>query len=159
MPFFISCIKRMFKHWPLTFPPNVNKTNLSHQTTYAKSLVHILMEIQVLRWDMYKTVAGLKWLMGSNPPPPPPPLSLSLSINQSINQTAMYANTKRVRNKNWIFTTHIWTTTEACRIEGQWRHVMWLLFNANSAIYQLYQEQVNCKWDDDAVSFVLYQHA
>jgi len=78
----------MFKQWLSTFPPNVNKTNLSHHTTYAKSLVYILMEIQVLRWDMYKTVAGLKWLMGSKTSP------LSLSNGN--------ANTKRVRNKNNI---------------------------------------------------------
>ena len=31
----------------------------------------------------------------------------------------------------------------------------WLLFNANSAIFQ---EQVNFKWDDDEVHFVLDQH-
>jgi len=33
----------------------------------------------------------------------------------------------------------------------------WLLFNANSAIFQLYQ--VNFQWDDDEVHFVLDQHA
>jgi hypothetical protein len=41
----------------------------------------------------------------------------------------------------------------------------WLLFNANSAIFQLYHvhdswlEQVNFQWDDDEVRFVLDQHA
>jgi hypothetical protein len=33
----------------------------------------------------------------------------------------------------------------------------WLLFNANSAIFQL--EQVNFQWDDDEIRFVLDQHA
>ena len=33
----------------------------------------------------------------------------------------------------------------------------WLLFNANSAIFQL--EQVNFQWDDDEVQIVLDQHA
>ena len=33
----------------------------------------------------------------------------------------------------------------------------WLLFNANSAICQLYQG--NFQWDDDEVRFVLDQHA
>jgi hypothetical protein len=39
----------------------------------------------------------------------------------------------------------------------------WLLFNANSAIFQLcnvsWWEQVNSQWDDDVVRFVLNQHA
>ena len=35
----------------------------------------------------------------------------------------------------------------------------WLLFNANSAIFQLYQEQVNFQLNDDEVRFVLDQHA
>ena len=36
----------------------------------------------------------------------------------------------------------------------------WLLFNANSAIFQLYYgEQVNFQCDDDEVRFVLDQHA
>ena len=35
----------------------------------------------------------------------------------------------------------------------------WLLFNANSANFQLYHEQVNFQWDDDEVCFVLDQHA
>ena len=37
----------------------------------------------------------------------------------------------------------------------------WLLFNANSAIFQLYKkrEQVNVQWNDDEVRFVLDQHA
>ena len=36
----------------------------------------------------------------------------------------------------------------------------WLLFNANSAIFQLsWREQVNFEWDDDEVRFVLHQHA
>ena len=36
----------------------------------------------------------------------------------------------------------------------------WLLFNANSAIFQLsWREQVNFEWDDDEVRFVLDQHA
>jgi hypothetical protein len=37
----------------------------------------------------------------------------------------------------------------------------WLLFNANSAIFQLYKkrEQVNVQWDDDEVRFVLVQYA
>jgi hypothetical protein len=37
----------------------------------------------------------------------------------------------------------------------------WLLFSANSAIFQLYKkrEQVNVQWDDDEVRFVLDQHA
>ena len=36
-----------------------------------------------------------------------------------------------------------------------------LLFNANSALFQLYhwREQVNFQWDDGEVSFVLDQHA
>ena len=34
----------------------------------------------------------------------------------------------------------------------------WLLFNANSAIFQLYF-QLNFQWDDDEVRFVLDQHA
>ena len=36
----------------------------------------------------------------------------------------------------------------------------WLLFNSNSAIFQLYYgEQVNFQCDDDEVRFVLDQHA
>jgi hypothetical protein len=39
----------------------------------------------------------------------------------------------------------------------------WLLFNANSAIFLLYnvswREQINFQWDDDEVRFVLDQHA
>ena len=38
----------------------------------------------------------------------------------------------------------------------------WLLFNANSTIFQLcqsWQEQVNFQWDDDEIRFVLDQHA
>jgi hypothetical protein len=38
----------------------------------------------------------------------------------------------------------------------------WLLFNTNSAIFQLYltwREQVSFQWDDDEVRFVLDQHA
>jgi hypothetical protein len=35
----------------------------------------------------------------------------------------------------------------------------WLLFNANSAIFQLWREQVNFQWDDDEVCIVLDQHA
>jgi hypothetical protein len=37
----------------------------------------------------------------------------------------------------------------------------WLLFNANSAIIQLYhlREQVNFQWNDDEGRFVLDQHA
>jgi hypothetical protein len=37
----------------------------------------------------------------------------------------------------------------------------WLLFNANSAIFQLYKkrEQVNVQRDDDEVRFVLNQHS
>ena len=37
----------------------------------------------------------------------------------------------------------------------------WLLFNANSAIFQLYhgENKVNFQWDDDEVRFVLDQHA
>ena len=39
----------------------------------------------------------------------------------------------------------------------------WLLFNTNSAIFQLYnvswREQVNFQWDDDVFRFVLDQHA
>jgi hypothetical protein len=38
----------------------------------------------------------------------------------------------------------------------------WMLFNANSAIFQIYhsKEQVNFQWDDDdEVRFVLDQHA
>ena len=37
----------------------------------------------------------------------------------------------------------------------------WLLFNAKSAIFQLYHggEQVNFQWDDDEVRFELDQHA
>ena len=31
----------------------------------------------------------------------------------------------------------------------------WLLFNANSAIFQLLWEQVNFQWDDDEFRFVL----
>jgi hypothetical protein len=35
----------------------------------------------------------------------------------------------------------------------------WLLFNANSSIFQLYQqEQVNFQWDDEELHFVLDQH-
>jgi hypothetical protein len=36
----------------------------------------------------------------------------------------------------------------------------WLLFNANSAIFQLYhgEKQINFHWDDDDVCFVLDQH-
>ena len=38
--------------------------------------------------------------------------------------------------------------------ESEWE---WLLFNANSAIYQLYQqEQVNFQWDDEEFRFVLF---
>ena len=33
----------------------------------------------------------------------------------------------------------------------------WVLFNANSAIFKLYQ--VNFQWDDDAIRFVLDQNA
>ena len=50
------------------------------------------------------------------------------------------------------FTSMIW----------QWQKLLseWLLFNANSAIVQLYHgdEQVNFQWDDE-VRFVLDQHA
>jgi hypothetical protein len=37
----------------------------------------------------------------------------------------------------------------------------WLLFNANSAIFQLISchEQVNFQWGDDEIRFVLDQHA
>ena len=46
--------------------------------------------------------------------------------------------------------------------EIQWtmKVIEWLLFNANSAIFQLYhgREQVNFQWNDDEVRFVLYQH-
>ena len=37
----------------------------------------------------------------------------------------------------------------------------WLLFNANSAIFQLYhgKNKLNFQWDDDEVHFVLDQHA
>ena len=37
----------------------------------------------------------------------------------------------------------------------------WLLFNANSAIFQLYhgENKLIFKWDDDEVRFVLDQHA
>ena len=38
----------------------------------------------------------------------------------------------------------------------------WLLFNAYSAIFQLYsiswREQINFQWDDDEIRFVLDQH-
>jgi hypothetical protein len=41
------------------------------------------------------------------------------------------------------------------------RYMERLLFNAKSAIFQLYygEEQVNLQWDDDEVRFVLDQHA
>ena len=37
----------------------------------------------------------------------------------------------------------------------------WLLFNANSAIVQVYhgENKVNFQWDDDEVRFVLDQYA
>ena len=48
--------------------------------------------------------------------------------------------------------------------QWQWQKLVseWLLFNANSAIFQLYHgdEQVSFQWDDDdEVRFVLDQHA
>jgi hypothetical protein len=37
--------------------------------------------------------------------------------------------------------------------------IEWLLFSANSAIFQLsWREQVNFQWNDDEVRFVLDQH-
>jgi hypothetical protein len=40
-------------------------------------------------------------------------------------------------------------------------HVEWVLFNANSAIVQLYHRdnRLNCQWDDDEVRFVLDWHS
>ena len=45
--------------------------------------------------------------------------------------------------------------------EGSMEVREWLLFNANSAIFQFLslREKVNFQWDDDEVRFVLDQHA
>ena len=53
-----------------------------------------------------------------------------------------------------------------CQLTSVWLYCIewrseWLSFNANSAIFQLYQrpEQLNFQWEDDGVRFVLDQHA
>jgi hypothetical protein len=47
---------------------NINKTNITELTEQKKNLRHMMLEIQtVLACDRYKNVAGLNWLMGSQP--------------------------------------------------------------------------------------------
>ena len=63
------------KHWLPRYDWNIVETGIKHpnlnpiQAIEHKRPWHMTLEIQVLAWDRHTNMAGLIWLMGSEPSP------------------------------------------------------------------------------------------